>query len=67
MSRGVPVRYTAARSSRASFRRATPARLGDEWRVRLKLSERGAAEPCDHPRVLELRGTPPPQYAALDD
>jgi hypothetical protein len=29
--------------------------------------ERVTAEPGDHPRVLELRGTPPPQYAALDD
>jgi Plasmid pRiA4b ORF-3-like protein len=41
--------------------------FGDEWRVRLTLRERVAAEPGDHPRVLELRGTPPPQYAALDD
>jgi hypothetical protein len=41
--------------------------FGDEWRVRLTARERVAAEPGDHPRVLELRGTPPPQYAALDD
>jgi Plasmid pRiA4b ORF-3-like protein len=41
--------------------------FGDDWRVRLKLRERIAAEPGDHPRVLELHGTPPPQYAALDD
>ena len=41
--------------------------FGDEWRVRLTVRERVAAEPCDHPRVLELRGTPPPQYAGLDD
>jgi hypothetical protein len=41
--------------------------FGDEWRVRLKLRERIAAELGDHPRVLELHGTPPPQYAALDD
>ncbi len=36
--------------------------FGDEWRVRLKVRERVAAT-GDHPRVLELRGTPPPQYA----
>ena len=41
--------------------------FGDEWRVRLTLRERIAAEPADYPRVLELRGTPPPQYAAHDD
>jgi hypothetical protein len=41
--------------------------FGDEWRVRLTVRERVTAEPGDHPRVLELRGTAPPQYAALDD
>ena len=41
--------------------------FGDEWRVRLTVRERIAAEAGDHPRVLELRGTPPPQYAAIDD
>jgi hypothetical protein len=41
--------------------------FGDDWRVRLTVRERVTAEPGDHPRVLELRGTPPPQYAALDD
>jgi hypothetical protein len=41
--------------------------FGDEWRVRLTVRERAAAEPGDHPRVLELRGTPPPQYAGVDD
>jgi hypothetical protein len=41
--------------------------FGDEWRVRLTVRERAAAEPGDHPRVQERRGTPPPQYAALDD
>ena len=41
--------------------------FGDEWRVSLTVRERSAAEPLDHPRVLELRGTPPPQYAAIDD
>jgi hypothetical protein len=41
--------------------------FGDEWRVRLTVRERVTAEPGDHPRVLELRGTPPPQYAALDE
>jgi hypothetical protein len=32
----------------------------------LTLLERVAAEDADHPRVLEVRGTPPPQYPALD-
>jgi hypothetical protein len=41
--------------------------FGDDWRVRLTVRERVAADAADHPRVLELRGTPPPQYAALDD
>ena len=41
--------------------------FGDEWRVHLTLRERIAADAGDHPRVLELRGTPPPQYAAIDD
>ena len=41
--------------------------FGDEWRVTLTVRERAAAEPRDHPRVLELHGTPPPQYAAIDD
>jgi hypothetical protein len=41
--------------------------FGDDWRVRLTVRERVTAEPGDHPRVLELRGTPPPQYAGLDD
>lgn len=36
--------------------------FGDEWRVRLTLRERVKAD-GDHPRVLEVRGTPPPQYA----
>jgi len=41
--------------------------FGDDWRVRLTMRERIAADAVDHPRVLELRGTPPPQYAAFDD
>jgi hypothetical protein len=41
--------------------------FGDDWRVRVTVRERIAAEPGDHPRVLERRGIPPPQYAALDD
>ncbi len=41
--------------------------FGDEWRVRLTVRELVTAEPGDYPRVLELRGTPPSQYAALDD
>ena len=40
--------------------------FGDEWRVRLTLRELVAAEPADYPRVLELRGTPPPQYEPLE-
>jgi hypothetical protein len=41
--------------------------FGDDWRVRLTVRERIAPEAGDHPRVLELRGSPPPQYAAIDD
>jgi hypothetical protein len=41
--------------------------FGDEWRVRPTVRERVTAEPGEHPRVLELRGTPAPQCAALDD
>jgi hypothetical protein len=41
--------------------------FGDDWRVRLTVRERVVAEALDYPRVLELRGTPPPQYAAIDD
>ena len=41
--------------------------FGDDWRVRLTVRERIAADAGVHPRVLELRGTPPPQYAAIDD
>jgi len=41
--------------------------FGDDWRVRLTVRERIDVEAGDHPRVLELRGTPPPQYAAIDD
>jgi hypothetical protein len=41
--------------------------FGDDWRVRLTVRERRAAEAGGHPRVLELRGTAPPQYPALDD
>jgi hypothetical protein len=36
--------------------------FGDEWRVRLTMRERVTAT-GEHPRVLELHGTPPPQYA----
>jgi hypothetical protein len=41
--------------------------FGDDWRVRLTLLERVAAEGADHPRVLQVRGTPPPQYPPLDE
>jgi hypothetical protein len=40
--------------------------FGDEWRVRLTVRERIAAEACEHPRVLQIHGTPPPQYATID-
>ena len=41
--------------------------FGDAWRVRLSVRERTAAHAVEYPRVLDLRGTPPPQYAAIDD
>jgi pRiA4b ORF-3-like protein len=41
--------------------------FGDDWRVRLTVRERIAAAAGDHPRALELRGMPPPPYAAIDD
>ena len=41
--------------------------FGDDWRVRLTMRERTTAEAIEYPQVLELRGTPPPQYAAIDD
>jgi len=42
--------------------------FGDERRVRLTVVERGEAEVGGaYPRVLELRGTPPPQYPAFED
>jgi hypothetical protein len=34
--------------------------------VRLTFLERVAADRADYPRVLKVRGTPPPQYPALD-
>jgi pRiA4b ORF-3-like protein len=40
--------------------------FGDDWRVRLTFLERVAADRADYPRVLQVRGTPPPQYPALD-
>jgi hypothetical protein len=41
--------------------------FGDDWRVRVTVERRVAADDAAYPRVLEVRGTPPPQYAALDD
>ena len=41
--------------------------FGDEWRVRFTLLERVAAEDTGHPRLLHVRGTPPPQYRALEE
>lgn len=41
--------------------------FGDDWRVRLTVEDCGAPEKVAHPRVLEVRGTPPPQYPMLDD
>ena len=41
--------------------------FGDDWRVRVTVRERVGAEADEYPRVLELRGTPPPQYAAIEE
>ena len=41
--------------------------FGDDWRVRLSVERRVEAEAGSYPRVLEVRGTPPPQYAPLDE
>ncbi len=42
--------------------------FGDEWRVRLTVEGRHEPEhTAEYPRVLELRGTPPPQYPPLDE
>jgi hypothetical protein len=41
--------------------------FGDDWRVRVTVCERLGAEANEYPRLLELRGTPPPQYAAIEE
>jgi hypothetical protein len=41
--------------------------FGDEWRVQLTLREHGQPDGGTYPRVLERRGTAPPQYPGLDE
>lgn len=41
--------------------------FGDEWRVRLTLSEITADSGEPYPRVLESRGDAPPQYPDFDE
>jgi len=41
--------------------------FGDDWRVRLTLSDCTDSDGGDYPRVLNLTGTPPPQYGGLGD
>lgn len=41
--------------------------FGDEWRVLLRLAATEPADGGEYPRVLQLRGTPPPQYPDLDE
>jgi hypothetical protein len=40
---------------------------GDEWRVVLTLRERVEDAGAASPRVIERRGTAPPQYPLLDE
>jgi Plasmid pRiA4b ORF-3-like protein len=40
---------------------------GDEWRVRVSVSAETETDDGTYPRVLERRGTPPPQYPSLDE
>ncbi|HMJ32414.1 MAG TPA: plasmid pRiA4b ORF-3 family protein [Baekduia sp.] len=41
--------------------------FGDEWRVRLTLREQTEPDDGAYPRVLERKGTAPPQYPDYDD
>lgn len=41
--------------------------FGDDWRVRLTLRERAEPDGGSYPRVLERKGTPPPQYPEADE
>ena len=41
--------------------------FGDDWRVRLTLSDCTDSDGGDYPRVLNLTDTPPPQYGGLGD
>ena len=41
--------------------------FGDDWRVRLTLRERADPDGGHYPRVLALKGTPPPQYGDPDE
>ena len=36
--------------------------FGEEWRVLLTFRERSSADGGAYPRIVEARGTPPPQY-----
>ena len=36
--------------------------FGDDWRVRFTLREQTDPDVGDYPRVLQVKGTPPPQY-----
>jgi hypothetical protein len=42
-------------------------RYRDEWRVKLVLRQHAKSDGGAYPRVLERRGTPPPQYPDDDD
>jgi hypothetical protein len=41
--------------------------FGDEWRVRLTLREQTEPDDGAYPRVLQRKGTAPPQYPDYDD
>ena len=40
---------------------------GDEWRVQLSLLASEPAGEATYPRVIQRRGTAPPQYPPLDE
>ncbi|MHB8650597.1 MAG: IS1096 element passenger TnpR family protein, partial [Gaiellaceae bacterium] len=41
--------------------------FGDEWRLLLKVVDRWEADDGSYPMLVEATGTPPPQYAPLED
>lgn len=41
--------------------------FGDEWRLLLKVVDRWKASDETYPQLVEASGTPPPQYAPLDE